>query len=225
VYILFGQSNMLGIAVPESPDLVTPPHVEVLTLVECPNQQIGEWLPAQPALHGCVGGPFYVDGPGLGPGDYFGRAMAEAYPNDTILLVPNALPSLSIDDYERGKPAYQELLERSQFAQQRGTIEGLLMHQGESDTAEGTWPARVQVVIANLKADLGVDDVPLLVGQMPVGGCCDSHNPRIAELPALIPNTHIVSSAGLGMLDGIHFDAPSVRTFGTRYAEKMLEVD
>jgi lysophospholipase L1-like esterase len=49
------------------------------------------------------------------------------------------------------------------------------------------------------------------------GGTCASMNPIIATLPEVIPNSYVISSAGLSCaFDHLHFDAAGYRIFGQR---------
>src|SRR5690606_40765930 len=73
--ILFGQSNMEGVPDPEAEDLVENERVQVLGYDSgCLGRQWNEWAVAKPPLHRCW--------TGVGPGDSFGKAMAEAWPED-----------------------------------------------------------------------------------------------------------------------------------------------
>jgi hypothetical protein len=120
VFLLFGQSNMWGVPHPEQQDLAINPRVEVLTLTTCSKHGTNQWVPAQPPLHGCVGEPGNNPrGPGLGPGDYFARTLADAFPQDTILLVPAAVPGVSIDTFQPGQANYNTLLARENGAAAR----------------------------------------------------------------------------------------------------------
>src|SRR5690606_177959 len=80
VFLLFGQSNMWGVPNPQQQDMEINPRVEVLTATACGNHGNNQWVPARPPLHGCVGqiGTGTM-GPGLGPGDYFAKVVAEAF--------------------------------------------------------------------------------------------------------------------------------------------------
>lgn len=223
VYLLFGQSNMWGVPAAAQQDRDINPKVEVMALTSCGGQTIDEWYPASPPLHGCIGQG--NGNPGLGPGDYFAKTIAAAYPNDTILLVPNAIPGVSIDVFAKGQPDYASIVSRAKKAQERGEIRGMIFHQGETDNTSPTWVARVKAVVENLRADLGIGDVPFLAGELPYGGCCGAHNSRVAELPANIDNAHVVKSDGLGIMgDGLHFDTAAQRELGERYGELMLTV-
>jgi hypothetical protein len=243
VFLLFGQSNMFGVPAPENQDMQINPRVEVLTLVNCQGQAADQWVPAQPPLHGCVGRPPGGQfGPGLGPGDTFARVMAEAWPEATIALVPAAIAGVDIDFFRKGvvssrrgefvippdnsrSSAYDMLLDKARAAQQRGTIRGMLFHQGESDAGNpGQWVGKVAGIVADLKSDLGLgDDVPFVAGELPFTGCCGGHNQFVRQLPNQIPNAHVVSAEGLGILgDGLHFTVQSQRELGRRYAQAYL---
>jgi hypothetical protein len=197
-------------------------------MTACGAHGTNEWVPAQPPLHGCVGQPSNAPtGPGLGPGDYFGKVLADAFPNDTILLVPNAIPGVSIDVFQPGQPAYNSMLARSQMAQERGEISGIIFHQGENDSNQGTWPARVKNVVDRLRSDLQVGEVPFVAGELVYGGGCESHNTLVNALPNTIAKAAVVRADGLALLttDGFgiyHFDTPGQRTLGRRYGEAML---
>ena len=82
-----------------------------------------------------------------------------------------------------------------------GVIKGILLHQGESNTNDTTWPQKVKGVYDNLLADLNLKStaVPLLAGEVvhaDQGGVCASMNKIIGELPQTIPTAHVISSAG-----------------------------
>jgi hypothetical protein len=225
VFILFGQSNMYGVPPPVSEDLEINTRVEVLTLEACGRHGVDQWVPAQPPLHGCVGQPSGGQfGPGLGPGDYFAKTLAAAFPNDTILLVPNAIPSVSIDVFQPGQQEYNSMLARARIAQERGEIRGIIFHQGETDSGQDTWPGRVNNVVTRLRADLNIGDVPFVAGELPETGCCGGHNAFVAMLPSAVANSYVVLSDGLGILnDGLHFTRDAQRDFGTRYGQVMLD--
>jgi hypothetical protein len=235
VFLLFGQSNMWGVPAPEQQDLAINPHVEVLTITKCAKHDVNQWVPAQPPLHGCVGMPSGAQtGPGVGPGDYFAKTLADAFPNDTILLVPGAVPSVSIDTFQRGQTNYDNLLARAKMAQQRGPIKGMIFHQGENDSGQPSWPMRVKNAVTALRADLNIGDVPFVAGELlysPPGCCGTQHNPLVDMLPSVITNTAIVKTNDLTALTkaqdtfGVyHFNLSSQRTLGQRYGQAMLQL-
>jgi hypothetical protein len=233
-FLLFGQSNMYGLPNPQAEDLEINPRVEVLTLQACGRHGVDQWMPAQPPLHGCVGQPSgNVFGPGLGPGDYFARTLAAAFPEDTILLVPNAIAGVSIDVFQQGQAAYNSLLARARLAQERGEIAGFIFHQGESDCgspqSRQSWPGRVRNVVQALRTDLSIGDVPFVAGEIIYQfDCAGDMNPVINSLPNVITNTAVASADGnFGAVQGdnfnnLHFDLAAQRELGRRYGEAML---
>src|SRR6266498_4268788 len=79
-------------------------------------------------------------------------------------------------------------------------------------------------VFLNLKPE----SVPLLAGEVvnaDQGGEKASANKIIKNLPETLPNSYVISSAGLPCnADHLHFTAEGYRQFGKRYAEKMLSI-
>jgi alpha-L-fucosidase 2 len=131
---------------------------------------------------------------------------------------------------EYGGSPYGRLLEMAKLAQKDGVIKGILLHQGESNTGDTTWPQKVKVVYGNLLKDLGLaaDSVPLLAGETvngDQGGVCASMNTIIDKLPQAIPTAHVIPSSGCTAgADHLHFTAAGYRKFGKRYAAKMLSL-
>jgi hypothetical protein len=100
LFILFGQSNMSGLSpMPTEPWPIND-RVTFMVQFDCARleQKKDEWLPAEPPLHGCQ---WATNGLGLGLGDYFGAALAEAWPDAEIGLIPNAIPGVTIDIFVR----------------------------------------------------------------------------------------------------------------------------
>jgi hypothetical protein len=107
-------------------------------------------------------------------------------------------------------------------------IKGILLHQGESNTNDRQWPAKVKSVYDSMIKDLDLkpESVPLLAGELVDAedhGACASMNSIIAKLPQTIPNAMVISSKGLSCRpDHLHFTSASYREFGKRYAQAML---
>lgn len=236
IFLLIGQSNMVGAPRPEAEDQTELSRVQLLAYDECPNlgREYNHWYPARAPLHGCYDG--------VGPGDQFARAVSAAYPEARIGLVPLAINGVDIDFFVKGAVssrrrefrippdnhwtgAYEWVLERARLAQRAGTIRGILFHQGESDTGNTAWVGKVRGLVADLRQDLGLGLAPFVAGELLHGGCCGKwHNPLIAELPGAIPNSRVVSASGLAGQDSAHFDLAGQRELGARYGEAMLEL-
>jgi hypothetical protein len=246
IFLCFGQSNMEGNARFEDQDTTVDSRFQVLEAINCPNlnRTMGQWYPARPPLCRCH--------TGLTPVDYFGRKMIASLPANIRVGVINVsvggckIELFDKDHYasyisttpdwlknmaaEYGGNPYGRLVEMAKLAQQAGVIKGILLHQGESNTGDTTWPAKVKGVYDNLLKDLHLDAaaVPLLAGEVvnaDQGGICASMNKIIATLPQTIPNAHVISSAGCtDAQDNLHFNAEGYRVLGARYAAKMLSL-
>jgi Carbohydrate esterase, sialic acid-specific acetylesterase len=239
LFLLFGQSNMSGSAAIEAEDEATNERIEFMVQYDCPSldQTYGEWLVASPPLHGCQWAGATT---GLGPADSFAKAIAEAWPDSKIGLVPCAVPGVSIDYYEKGAvsrgesyqalpedytSAYQMMLDRAQAAQQLGRIRGILFHQGESDSGQQVWLGKVADVVENLRTDLGIgEEVPFIAGELPPTACCGGHNTLVNQIPDTIPNSAVATAEGTTIHDQYHWDSASVRLMGNRYADAFLEL-
>ncbi|TKC02718.1 sialate O-acetylesterase [Pedobacter cryotolerans] len=247
IFLAFGQSNMEGAAKFEAQDtLSVDERFRVLEAVNCTelNRKKGNWYTAVPPLTRCK--------TGLGPVDYFGRTLVANLPANVKVGVINVavggckIELFDKDNYQSytatapdwmkgmladydGNP-YARLVEMAKIAQKSGVIKGILMHQGESNTGDKTWPTKVKGVYENLLTDLNLTakNTPLLAGEVvnaDQGGVCASMNPIIATLPDTIPTAHVISSAGCpDGPDNLHFSAEGYRMLGKRYGEKMLSL-
>lgn len=247
VFLSLGQSNMEGNARFEPQDTIgVDPRFQVLETLDCPNlgRERGNWYTAVPPLCRC--------NTGLTPVDYFGREMVANLPSDVKIGVINvAIGGCKIELFDKdgyrsyvenapswminmikeydGNP-YGRLVEMAKIAQQSGVIKGILLHQGESNTNDSIWPAKVKIVYDNLIKDLNLSpqNVPLLAGEVvnaDQGGVCASMNAIIDGLPQIIPNSYVISSAGCeAASDNLHFTAEGYRVLGRRYADKMLSI-
>jgi hypothetical protein len=236
---------MEGYARIEAQDTVNvDPRFKVLEAVDCPaiGREKGKWYTAVPPLCRCR--------TGITPVDYFGRTLLanlpanvkvgvinvsvggckiELFDRDNYQTYTAAAPNWmmnALKEYE-GNP-YGRLVDMAKLAQKEGVIKGILLHQGESNTGDTTWPKKVSMVYANLLSDLQLNaqNVPLLAGEVvhaEQGGVCAGMNNIINQLPAIISTAHVISSKGCAdSPDNLHFNAEGYREFGKRYAEKML---
>ena len=244
IYLCFGQSNMEGQGRIESQDMVVSDRFQMMSTQSCGSRELYKWYTAVPPLAGC-----YKQ---LGPADYFGRTMLENLsPEVKIGVVVVAVGgcdiklfdkdnylsySYNVEDYMKeiirayGGNPYGRFIDCAKKAQEVGVIKGILLHQGETNTGDFSWPSKVKGVYENILNDLNLDgkDVPLLVGEVvrtEQGGSCGRHNDVIAKVPSTIPNSYVISAEGLGHQgDFVHFSAESYRKLGVRYAEQMLKL-
>ncbi|HEV8283134.1 MAG TPA: sialate O-acetylesterase [Chitinophagaceae bacterium] len=246
IFLCFGQSNMEGNARVEAQDSTVDNSFQVMEAINCPNlgREKGKWYAAVPPLCRCL--------TGLTPADYFGRTLVENLPKDIRIGVINVsvggckIELFDKDHYQSyvsiapswmigminaydGNP-YVRLVEMAKLAQKDGVIKGILLHQGEANTGDSSWPQKVKLVYDNLLHDLNLNpnSLPLLAGELvnaDQGGACASMNKIIATLPQAIPNAYIISSAGCPQRgDNLHFTAAGYRELGKRYGLKMLSL-
>ncbi len=237
---------MEGNAPFEAQDTTVDERFRVLQAVDCPElgRVKNKWYTAKPPLCRCK--------TGINPADYFGRTLVAALPKKVKVGVINvAVAGAKIQVFEKdnyqayaatapdwmkntiaqyGGDPYARLLELAKIAQKQGMIKGILLHQGESNTNDTTWTRRVKGIYDRLMHDLSLrsSKVPLLAGEVvnaDQGGICASMNKIIATLPEVIPNAHVISSAGCTCSkDHLHFDAAGYRELGKRYGVKMLSI-
>ena len=246
VFLSFGQSNMEGNAPFEPQDTTVNARFKVLQAVDCPElgRKKDNWYTAKPPLCRCK--------TGLTPMDYFGRTLLDSLPKNVRIGIINvAIGGCEIELFDKdnyqtytatapewmksalnaydGNP-YGRLVALAKIAQQSGVIKGILMHQGESNTGDQEWPKKVKGVYEQLIRDLNLNpaSTPLLAGEVvnaDQGGTCASMNQIIATLPTIIPNAHIISSAGCtAAADHLHFNAQGYRMLGERYGKMMLSL-
>ena len=128
-----------------------------------------------------------------------------------------------------GNP-YQYLVDLAKIAQKDGVIKGILIHQGESNFEDQDWPKKVKKIYGDFMKDLDLkpENVTLLAGEVVNAdhqGEKAAFNEILKKLPETLPNSYVVSSAGLPCNpDHLHFTAEGQREFGKRYAEKLLSV-
>ncbi len=245
IFLSFGQSNMEGFPGIEDQDQgPVDARFQVLAAVDFPDQHRakGHWYAAVP--------PLVRPGTGLGPCDYFGRTMVAHLPaNIRVGVISVAVAGCKIELFDKdhyaayvetappwmkniiaayGGNPYQRLVDMAKLAQKDGVIKGILLHQGESNTNDKAWPNKVKGVYDNLIKDLNLkpEDVPLLAGELvsaDQNGACASMNAIIADLPKIVPNSFIISSAGCPCRpDHLHFTPAGYRELGKRYGAKML---
>jgi hypothetical protein len=217
LFLLIGQSNMAGRGVVEPQDTETNPRIFMLT------KEL-QWTLAKDPLH--------FDKPaiaGVGLGSEFARVLAQADPQAKIGLIPAAFGGTTIAQWKPGGALYQDAVARAREAMKSGTLSGILWHQGEGDSAPdkvAVYGDQFAAMIAQLRQDLDAPNVPLLVGEL------GRYEPRwqpfneaLAGTVAKVPHAVLISSEGfVAKSDHVHFDSPSLRKFGTRYAEAFLRL-
>ncbi len=228
IYLLLGQSNMAGRGIPENEDRATHPRVFVFN-------RSNQWeLAVEPLTLGEKGKT-----PGVGPGLAFGKAIADANPNLTIGLVPCAVGGTQLRRWTRGTDLYSNVVARARAAAPAGSIAGILWHQGEGDAGSKTnadsYGIRLTKMIADIRADLNMPNLPFVVGQIGEFNYGREGDPlpfarelneTLAKIPQTVPHAGCALSKGLGHKgDQLHFSSAAERELGRRYAQEMLKLE
>jgi hypothetical protein len=227
LYLLAGQSNMAGRGVVGEQDRT--PHPRVFTL-----SAKDEWVPAAEPLH------FDKKVAGVGPGFAFAKAMADANPDIVIGVIPCAVGGSPLASWQPGTTdaatkttPYDTTIRRAKIAMKDGVLKGILWHQGESDSNEknaNKYGALLEQTLTRMRTDLAAPDACIVVGQL--GQHIVDKNPfakivnaELENLPRRLPHCGFASAEGLKHKgDNTHFDSPSAREFGKRYAAVMLKL-
>ena len=248
IYLCFGQSNMEGNAAVEAIDKQNvPERFQMLPAVDFDStKKMGVWCTAVP--------PLCRPGTGLTPVDYFGRTLVENLPENISVGVINvavggAKIELFMQEYKDAYIASEKdwfraycaqydndplgrLIEMGRIAQKKGTIKGILLHQGESNNGASDWCDKVAEIYKRICYYLGLDpeQTPLLAGETlykDQGGACYWHNQAaLPKLKKAVPNSYVISAKDIpgNGKDAWHFSAEGYRMFGKRYAEQMLKL-
>ena len=248
IYLCFGQSNMEGNAAVEAIDKQNvPERFQMLPAVDFNStKKMGVWCTAVP--------PLCRPGTGLTPVDYFGRTLVEKLPENISVGVINvavggAKIELFMQEYKDAYIASEKdwfraycaqydndplgrLIEMGRIAQKKGTIKGILLHQGESNNGASDWCDKVAEIYKRICYYLGLDpeQTPLLAGETlykDQGGACYWHNQAaLPKLKKAVPNSYVISAKDIpgNGKDAWHFSAEGYRMFGKRYAEQMLKL-
>lgn len=228
LFLLMGQSNMVG----RGRMLKNvPPDGRLLRF----NKDL-KWDLAQNPLH-----QNHPKNDRIGPGMSFGRAMMYVFGQDvTIGLVPCAVGGSSLSRWEKdGGDCYASTIKRARAAGQYGTLTGVLWHQGERDCGDersaNTYAARLDRMIADLRADLQTPDLPFVAGglldsirelprdrQRPY---VDTVQSALRSLPERVPYTAWVDASTFRHIgDFVHIDPRDQLKFGVYYAEQMRQL-
>lgn len=222
VYLLIGQSNMAGRGQVDSISKEVNPRILML------NKE-NHWLPATDPVH------FYKPAlVGVGPAISFAKEMASNGKRHRIGLIPCALGGSPIEVWEPGEVyleeyhPYDDAIRRAQLAMQQGVLKGIIWHQGESDNdpeRAAVYMEKLIRLINRLRTDLQQPDLPFVAGEIGYFNESNHINSIINQLPQQVHHTAVVSAKDLtDKGDHLHFDTPSARELGKRYAVAMKKL-
>lgn len=227
LFLLIGQSNMAGRGVPEASDQSADPRIWMF-------DKALNWVAARDPMH--FDKPAMV---GVGPGLAFAKRLADTYPNLAIGLIPCAVGGSGIDVWKPGayyEPTksypYDDALRRAKTALENGQLAGFIWHQGESDSTPekaDVYEEKLIELVQRFRTDLNAPNVPFVVGTL--GDFVVKRNPAAKTVNEALQRAtqrtskaYYVLSAGLtDKGDSTHFDTPSARTLGQRYADVFIQ--
>ncbi|MEZ5357137.1 MAG: sialate O-acetylesterase, partial [Bryobacteraceae bacterium] len=230
VYILAGQSNMVGRA-PLAEAAAPHPRVRAFTPQDT-------WEQARDPLHETRHRPDGVD-VGAGLGIPFATEMVRRT-GVPVGLIPCAVGGTSLEQWNPAhapkhfrRSLYGNCIARAKLT--GGGFKAILWYQGEADasrvsTAE-TYFDRFRSLVESFRRDLAQPDLPIYFAQLsrhvnttdPTGWNLVRDAQRRAEID--MPNAAVVATIDLTLTDPIHLDAPSQRRLGLRFATRVLDGD
>ena len=227
-FLMIGQSNMAGRGdFADVPAIVNP---------QCFMLRMGRWQKMSEPINpdrAVLEGDFHS---GIGLAASFADELAK-HSGQRIGLIPCADGGTKMCQWMPGELLYDHALAMARLAMRTSVLSGILWHQGESDCRSDADVAahkqRFMTMIEGLRRDLGVGDIPLVIGELSheIGerwkteGRHLTMNAQYHEIARELPNCTVVSAAGLSMKkDRIHFDSPALREFGKRYFEGYLKL-
>jgi len=228
IFILAGQSNMAGRGKLDEESRQPKPRIFALN-------KDGQWQPAVDPLH------WDKPAAGTGIGRPFAEIIAARFPSDSIGLVPTACGGSPISTWSPGQSwkqtnsnPWDDAIARAKRAMQDGTVKAILWHQGESDATEKDAPLyaqRLEDLITRFRTELGVPDLPFIIGQIGrfPAKPWDAHREAVDAAQRAVAkkmkNVRFVPAEGFTSIgDSLHFDTPSLRVFGKGYADAYLDI-
>ena len=218
VFVLAGQSNMLGRGFPLSDGAASDPHLAVW-------RKKG-WKVAVDPL-----GDKKVTDNGVGPGMTFGLGALQHLQPETVGVVMCAVSGTRISQWAPGRSVYTNCIDQVHAA--GGHIDGILFLQGESDATNqndaDAWAKRFKLVLNGFRADLG-SDVPFVLGQIgkiTASGFSYQKTVRAQQTKAATgrPGVTMITTKDLPMSsDGLHFSVDAYKTIGKRFATAWWEL-
>ena len=170
------------------------------------------------------------------------ETFAEHYVRDhdvPLGIIPCADGGTSLDQWHAGGLLYDNAVFCTRLAQRTTTVTAVLWHQGCSDCKEERWKVyeeKLSEILGSLRRDLGLENVPFLLGGLGHYLSENTQKPNYLNYPevnrqlehyaATHPMTGFVDSEGLTHKgDLLHFDTPSLYTFGERYYEAFRKLE
>ena len=165
---------------------------------------------------------------GTSPAHEFARYLTNADENIAVGIVSNAIGGTSIQKWQKNSPYgyYSQAVMRAKRAMEYGTLKGIILHQGEQNAQNfESYPKLLQQLVSDLRNDLGIDDLPIVVGKLYENDTNNAFNIMLEETASKIKNCGVVSVSDVTLnSDDIHYDTTSQRMVGARYGYEMKKL-
>jgi len=207
LFLLIGQSNMAGRGPIKEKGQPVGKNVWMLN-------KSNEWVVAKAPVH------FDKGIAGVGLCEEFARCYEKAYPGKEVGLIPCAVGGTSVHKWAPEGALYKQAVKRAKIAMKNGKIEGILWHQGESDSKESValYGKALQELMASLRKELEAEKAPVVVGELLPK--FSDFNKNLPETIKGVPLCGIASAKELkDKGDNLHFGTEALITFGSRYFE------
>ncbi len=227
VFVMAGQSNMSGRGLVEPSDTVSHPRILTVT----PENQ---WVYAKEPLH-----LHESRMTGLDCGLAFGRELLKHVGDSVhIALIPCAVGGSSIgqwlgDSLHRSIYLRTSFESKVKFAQAYGEIKGILWHQGENDARfarTDTYENSLIKLVRFFRSYVGNDTLPVIAGELGLNKLSPENQQQRDSINEILWNranedryVEVVRTRDLTTHDHYHFDSPSLRVLGRRYAEQFIK--
>ncbi len=240
VYLLAGQSNMDGRGKTSELDAaLKEPLKDVPIWYRQPLGDSGGFQPLAPGFSIPPGHKGGLPGPTFGIELSFARALLAKHPQQRIALIKGSRGGTTIEQWgpgTAGKPDTQgecyrlfvDTIAKATAALKTDghtpTIRALLWHQGESNSKDtaAVYQAKLEKFIARIREDVGLADLPVLVGEVIDNKERDGVRAAQKAIPGVVKNVVFVTADGLTSSDkGTHFDTKSVIELGQRFAAAL----
>lgn len=169
------------------------------------------------------------------------ESFAEKYASEfsvDVGIIPCADGGTSLEQWKEGGLLFDNAVNCAKLAKRTSHIVAVLWHQGEADSHDHLYPtyrARFEAIMAALRREAGLENVPFILGGLGdfVENCemfpeLKNYRHVNAQLMEVAENDPLVGFASAQGLtsnpDSLHFNAKSLHEFGLRYFEEYLKL-
>jgi hypothetical protein len=169
----------------------------------------------------------------------FAAAYSHDHPDIQVGIIPCADGGTSLEQWKKGEALFDNAVNCTRLAKRTSRLVAILWHQGESDCTEECYPLyleRITQLMKELRAELGAEEVPLIVGglgdflinceRFPHLKNYPHVNSALQEFAGRAHRCVFVTAEGLtSNSDNLHFSAEGLYEFGLRYYEAFRTIE